>query len=336
MSAFCTKHLLQNFRCIVHRVSVRIPSRRLFLVKGTRLLTQTPKVGLFCWTACGITFAAGQEAVHQQRKTTERKSIARVQIHRLVFVLRLGLRALVLYLKFSPLLLLYPLTLLSKRWASHWLDALLWVTETSGPTFIKLGQWASTRRDLFSQDFCDRFSRLHVQVKPHPWIHTKLCLRRAFGEGWRQMFVFDSKEPVGSGCVAQVYRAKARVASVEDPAFQLLVEELEKKNLLEAWEIPGLGGTLSNIWEMNKDEEEMLDIKTESPEEQPEEEHLIPVAVKVNIVSYTYKKYCTLPSIPSEIYLCIPYFCHLMTFNVYLLIVKTSRSSRMLSFGILT
>lgn len=284
MSGLCAKHLLQNFRCIVHRVSVRIPSRRVFLV--TRLLSQTPKVGLFCWTACGITYASGQEAVHQTR-TTERKSIARVQIHRLVFVLRLGLRALVLYLKFSPLLLLYPLTLLSHRWASHWLDALLWVTETSGPTFIKLGQWASTRRDLFSQDFCDRFSRLHVQVKPHPWIHTKLCLRRAFGEGWRQMFVFDSKEPVGSGCVAQVYRAKAKVASVEDPAFQQLVEELEKKNLLEAWEIPGLGGALSDLWETSKDEGETEEIKTRGfgerpgPGEHPEEERLIPVAIKV-------------------------------------------------------
>uniref|UniRef100_A0A673K1T2 AarF domain containing kinase 2 n=1 Tax=Sinocyclocheilus rhinocerous TaxID=307959 RepID=A0A673K1T2_9TELE len=159
-----------------------------------------------------------------------------LQIHRLVFVLRLGICALVLLLKFSPLLILYPLTLLSQRWVSHWLDALLWVTETSGPTFIKLGQWASTRRDIFSRDFCERFSRLHVRVKPHPWSHTKLCLRRAFGEGWRQMFVFDGKEPVGLGCVAQVYRAKAKVKSVEGLEFQKLVEELEKNNLLEAWE----------------------------------------------------------------------------------------------------
>ncbi|XP_016358463.1 uncharacterized aarF domain-containing protein kinase 2 [Sinocyclocheilus anshuiensis] len=286
MSAFCTKHLLQNFRYLVHRVSIRIPPRRVFLVKGTRAFSQAPKVGLLCWTACGITYAAGQEAV-LQRRTTERKSVARVQIHRLVFILRLGIRALVLLFKFSPLLILYPLTLLSQRWASHWLDALLWATETSGPTFNKLGQWASTRRDIFSRDFCERFSRLHVQVKPHPWSHTKLCLRRAFGEGWRQMFVFDSKEPVGSGCVAQVYRAKAKVKSVEDPAFLKLVEELERNSLLEAWEIPGLGGALSDFWETYKDEEETADTKTRDFGERPgpgehlEEEPLIPVAIKV-------------------------------------------------------
>lgn len=102
--------------------------------------------------------------------------------------------------------------------------------------------------------------------------------------------MFESKEPVGSGCVAQVYRAKAKVASVEDPAFQLLVEELEKKNLLEAWEIPGLGGALSDLWEMNKDEEETVDVKTRGFGERPgsgehlEEEHLISVAIKVKII----------------------------------------------------
>lgn len=293
MSAFCARHLLQNLRFTVHRVSIRIPPRRVFIFKGTHVLSQAPKVGLFCWTACGITYAAGQEAIHQQR-TTERKSVARVQIHRLVFVLRLGIRALVLLLKFSPLLILYPLTLLSQRWASRWLDALLWVTETSGPTFIKLGQWASTRRDIFSQDFCERFSRLHVRVKPHPWSHTKLCLKRAFGEGWRQMFAFDSKEPVGSGCVAQVYRAKAKVKSVEEPAFLKLVEELEKNSLLEAWEIPGLAGALSDFWETYKDEEDTADTKTRDfgerpgPDEHLEEERLIPVAIKVKCLSPPY------------------------------------------------
>ncbi len=42
--------------------------------------------------------------------------------------------------------------------------------------------------------------------------------------------MFDGKEPVGSGCVAQVYRAKAKVKSVDDPGFQRLVEEMEKRS----------------------------------------------------------------------------------------------------------
>ncbi|XP_059582450.1 uncharacterized aarF domain-containing protein kinase 2 isoform X6 [Alligator mississippiensis] len=83
------------------------------------------------------------------------------------FSFRLGLRACVLLLKFGPLILLYPWTYLSSGFTSLWLQLLLKATETSGPTFIKLGQWASTRRDLFSEEFCAKFSKLHVKVL-HP------------------------------------------------------------------------------------------------------------------------------------------------------------------------
>ncbi|KAM3609156.1 uncharacterized protein V6R79_010398 [Siganus canaliculatus] len=195
--------------------------------------------------------------------------------------------SMVLLLKFGPLLLLSPLALLSSRFASLWLDALLWVTESSGPTFIKLGQWASTRRDIFSQEFCERFSRLHVKVRPHSWAHTKQCLRRAFGEAWRTVLEFESKEPVGSGCVAQVYRGWAKADHVDDPNFQTLVEELEKEDLLEAWEIPGLGGVVRSLWQLwkgtSKDEgfKETLHLKGHDEESSGERRHLIPVAIKV-------------------------------------------------------
>uniref|UniRef100_W5LJ99 AarF domain containing kinase 2 n=1 Tax=Astyanax mexicanus TaxID=7994 RepID=W5LJ99_ASTMX len=292
MSAFCAKSIFQSLRCSIHRVSVsvRLTPCRTFLIKRGPLFSQTPKVALFCWGVVGsVAYASAQEAVLPQRTAEKKSSVARVQVYRLIFFLRLSIRALVLLFKFTPILLLYPLTLLSQRWASCWLSALLWVTESSGPTFIKLGQWASTRRDIFSQEFCDRFSRLHVRVQSHSWAHTKQCLKRAFGEGWRQLFVFDSKEPVGSGCVAQVYRAKARVSSVEDPAFQELVESLEKEDLLEAWEIPGLGNAI-NHWlgseQVGKVEE--LSEGQESTAEFPytrrkytEEDCLMPVAIKV-------------------------------------------------------
>uniref|UniRef100_A0A8C6S4F7 AarF domain containing kinase 2 n=1 Tax=Neogobius melanostomus TaxID=47308 RepID=A0A8C6S4F7_9GOBI len=182
-------------------------------LKRRPLLSHLPKVSLslICCGAVSITpYAAKCQEATLKTPITERKSVAKVQVHKLIFVLRLSFRALVLLLKFGPLMLLFPPALVSTRWASKWLDALLWVTESSGPTFIKLGQWACTRRDIFPKEFCDRFCRLHVRVRPHAWSHTKQCLRRAFGEEWKRVFVFESKEPVGSGCVAQVYRGWAR------------------------------------------------------------------------------------------------------------------------------
>ncbi|KAJ7997892.1 hypothetical protein DPEC_G00216880 [Dallia pectoralis] len=251
-----------------------------------------------CWCHSSLTLShisqcqctANQEndEASQLIPIVERKSVAKVQVHKLVFFLRLSLRAMVLLLKFGPLLLFYPLTIISSHWASRWLDVLLWVTETSGPTFIKLGQWACTRRDVFSRDFCDRFSRLHVRVRPHSWPHTKQCLRRAFGEGWRGLFVFESREPVGSGCVAQVYRGWARVESVQDPAFQTLVEEMEKEDLLEAWEIPGLKGVVGSLRELWKGKEDDVEVRGETGSntgtphlDGAENERLIPVAIKV-------------------------------------------------------
>lgn len=290
--------ILLNLRYTVQRAGAfarirLIHSSRTFLITRGQILTQIPKVSLLCWGAVNATsfIARCQEATIAPQKT-DKKSLAKVQVHKLVFFLSLSLRALVLLLKFVPILLLSPLALVSSRWASRWLDALLWVTETSGPTFIKLGQWACTRRDIFSQDFCDRFSRLHVKVRPHSWAHTKRCLRRAFGEGWTRLFVFDSREPVGSGCVAQVYRGWARVDSVEDPGFQTLVEEMEREDLLEAWEIPGLGGvarSLLGLWKGTGSSEEDGHEERSHPEGQhgkssTEKEHLIPVAIKVGVV----------------------------------------------------
>ncbi len=267
-----------------------IQNSRTCFVKRRQILTQIPKVTLLCWGAVSASSCAArcQEATLSPQ-AADRKSLAKVQVHKVVFLLRLSFRALVLLLKFGPLLLLSPLALVSTRWASRWLDALLWVTETSGPTFIKLGQWASTRRDIFSREFCERFSRLHVKVRPHSWAHTKQCLRRAFGEGWRRVLVFESKEPVGSGCVAQVYRGWAKADQVEDPAFQSLVGDMEKEDLLEAWEIPGLRGVARSLWQFwrGSTEEEGYEERSHPEglheEGRAEKGHLIPVAIKVSV-----------------------------------------------------
>ncbi|KAL6106429.1 adck2 [Pungitius sinensis] len=286
MMTFGARAVLLSVRCAIQRSgSFTRAGLVSCCVKRGRSLTHIPKVALLCWAAANASSRAAtcQEAT-LPRRTADRKSVAKVQVHKVVFLLRLGLRALVLLLKFAPLLLLSPLALVSARWASVWLDALLWVTETSGPTFIKLGQWASTRRDIFSPGFCERFSTLHVKVRPHSWAHTKQCLRRAFGNGWRRVLLFESKEPVGSGCVAQVYRGWAKADQVDDPAFQSLVEEMEREDLLEAWEIPGLGGVARSLWQLWRGSKEEEDFGEKSHSEgmcSVEKEHLIPVAIKV-------------------------------------------------------
>lgn len=99
--------------------------------------------------------------------------------------------------------------------------------------------------------------------------------------------MFESKEPVGSGCVAQVYRGWAKADRVDDPAFQLLVEDMEREDLLEAWEIHGLRGVASSLWKLwmgNKEEdghEERGDPVGQHEDSSTEKDRMIPVAIKV-------------------------------------------------------
>ncbi|KAM4039686.1 putative aarF domain-containing protein kinase 2 [Anomaloglossus baeobatrachus] len=201
------------------------------------------------------------------------------------FVIRVGVRAFILFCKFGPLLMVYPLTYLSAGLNSLWLCLLLKATESSGPACIKLGQWASTRRDLFSEEFCDLFSKLHVKVSPHPWEYTELCLRRAFGNNYAHVLRFSSRDPVGSGCVAQVYKAYADLSVIHNVESQSLVESMEQDWAYEAWEVPGLHGIIGHLrnWRQPSQSSPKDHKPIPSPITGSEEDsdHLVPVAVKV-------------------------------------------------------
>ncbi|XP_066407260.1 uncharacterized aarF domain-containing protein kinase 2 [Molothrus aeneus] len=178
-------------------------------------------------------------------------------LRRLGLVLRLGVRACGLLLRFGPLLLLYPLAWIWPGLGARWLRLLRRAAEAAGPTCVKLGQWASTRRDLFSEAFCDEFSKLHVEVSPHPWGHTDELLRKAFGEDWTGILKFPSREPVGSGCVAQVYKAYADLAAIGGSRAQELEQRSELRSAFEAWEVSGFRGLLG--WLRRRKSKEIRD-----------------------------------------------------------------------------
>ncbi|CAM9598917.1 unnamed protein product [Choristocarpus tenellus] len=108
----------------------------------------------------------------------------------------------------APILLLQRFDLLPECLRELWWDACVRVVELSGPAFVKGIQWASTRRDMFPESFCDRFGRLQVSVRPRVWRHPDVFLDNAFGPTWREYLKLDVEKPIGSGCVAQVYKGK--------------------------------------------------------------------------------------------------------------------------------
>ena len=111
-----------------------------------------------------------------------------------------------------PILISYPFTLLLGDERSKWWYKLIRVTmEFMGPSFIKLGQWAASRTDIFSDELCEELGKLHSNVRPHSLDYTEKKLCELFNVDEIDD-VFDSftMEPVGVGAIAQVHIGKFR------------------------------------------------------------------------------------------------------------------------------
>ncbi len=117
-------------------------------------------------------------------------------------------RFIYLWLIFSPILFIHTAAFLTRSTFLENLEVryLIFVLHTAGPAFIKLGQWAGTRRDLFSENFCRILSSIHTRCNLHSWDETKKLLIESFGESWDERLVIQDPNPIGSGCVAQVYQ----------------------------------------------------------------------------------------------------------------------------------
>ncbi|KAJ6504427.1 hypothetical protein DFH09DRAFT_1201638 [Mycena vulgaris] len=121
-----------------------------------------------------------------------------------------------LFALFIPVIVCSPMLLIGKpekryrgdRWgAIWWYNFLVSRMETAGPAFIKLAQWAGSRADLFPACLCDKLGRLHSGGKPHPMSHTRKQIEKVFQRRFDDVFEEFDEEPIGTGAIAQVYRA---------------------------------------------------------------------------------------------------------------------------------
>uniref|UniRef100_A0AAV1TIA1 Protein kinase domain-containing protein n=1 Tax=Peronospora matthiolae TaxID=2874970 RepID=A0AAV1TIA1_9STRA len=99
-------------------------------------------------------------------------------------------------------------------WTAQWWTLALYLAQFSSPTVMKFLQWASTRRDMFPASFCDRFEAFHEHAPLHSWPQTEEALNMAFGGKWKDVMEVD-EHPIGSGCIAQVYRGRIKATNEE-------------------------------------------------------------------------------------------------------------------------
>eukprot|EP00252_Welwitschia_mirabilis_P006532 TRINITY_DN17416_c0_g1_i6.p1 TRINITY_DN17416_c0_g1~~TRINITY_DN17416_c0_g1_i6.p1 ORF type:complete len:657 (-),score=88.26 TRINITY_DN17416_c0_g1_i6:81-2051(-) len=124
----------------------------------------------------------------------------------------LSIRMIYLLILFSPAAMTAPIALtLEGRCRELWLKLVHKTLEKAGAAFIKWGQWAATRPDLFPRDLCSELSKLHSQAPAHNFSYTRKTIEKAFGRNINEIFEYFEEDPVASGSIAQVHKASLRI-----------------------------------------------------------------------------------------------------------------------------
>ncbi|EEU47281.1 uncharacterized protein NECHADRAFT_67119 [Fusarium vanettenii 77-13-4] len=131
-----------------------------------------------------------------------------------------GIRFLQLVVIFVPVIITVPAIWFGRRQRDRdnertgtlwWYGFLVNAMELAGPAFIKLGQWAASRTDIFPTEMCEIMSKLHSNAPAHSMHATRKTVEAAFGgRAFEDIFDEFHEKPLGVGAIAQVYKAKLK------------------------------------------------------------------------------------------------------------------------------
>ncbi len=106
----------------------------------------------------------------------------------------------------------------------------IWIRETLlnlGPTFIKVGQFFSTRADLFPSEYVEEFSKLQDKVPAFSYAKVEAIIKQDFGKPIPELFRSFDPIPLAAASLGQVHRAQLHtgesvVVKVQRPALKKL------------------------------------------------------------------------------------------------------------------
>lgn len=103
------------------------------------------------------------------------------------------------------------------------------VLEELGPTFIKLGQFLSTRADILPTTYIEEFTKLQDSVPPFSFEEVAAEIRKELGSEIFELFASFEQEAIGAASIAQAHRATLKsgedvVIKIRRPGIKALVE----------------------------------------------------------------------------------------------------------------
>ena len=121
----------------------------------------------------------------------------------------------------APLYAIHP----NKPAFARWLRR---EVQTAGCAFVKVGQWVSTRTDIFPHAITSEFASLRTQVPPMSADAVRQVLEESYGAPPHTIFSTFDPTPVSSGSIAQVHRATL----LDDPTATPVAVKVQRPGLL--------------------------------------------------------------------------------------------------------
>jgi predicted unusual protein kinase regulating ubiquinone biosynthesis (AarF/ABC1/UbiB family) len=84
-----------------------------------------------------------------------------------------------------------------------------------GPTFIKIGQFVSTRSDLFDKDVIKELATLQDRTPSFSIDIVHDIISEDFGKPWQDVFDYINPSPLASASISQVHQARLRTTGEE-------------------------------------------------------------------------------------------------------------------------
>ena len=113
---------------------------------------------------------------------------------------------------------------------SRW-DRIRMALEELGPTFIKLGQFASNRPDILPLDLVLTLEKLQDAVPPFPRSEAVARIEKELGKPVGELFARFDDQPFASASISQVYRANLK--SGEDVVVKVQRPRLDETVLVD-------------------------------------------------------------------------------------------------------